>query len=704
MLEGSGIWETRDLDAHDYALLCAYAHPDCDGPTLSLVTDWYVWVFFFDDYFLETFKRSQDRRGGKAHLDRLPAFMPMDPAEGTPEPVNPVEAGLADLWARTVPAMSMEWRRRYAKTTLHALNGSLWEVSNINAGRVANPVEYIEGRRQVGGALWSACLVEHAVGAEVPEAVVDSRPLRVLGETFSDAVHLRNDIFSYQREVEEEGELSNGVLVMQTFFDSTVQEAAETVNDLLTSRLQQFEHTVLTELEPLSTEKGLGPEQRADVLAYVKGLQDWQAGGHEWHLRSSRYMNGGGVGGPWFFPFGGLGTTAANAKAVATGLRSFTHLPFRKVGPSRIPEFSMPFTVRISPHVDSARKNSAEWSHRMGLVGPQQGVPLPGIWDEDAPGRFDIALCAAGMHPHATPDELDLLSEWLIWGTYADDYYQCVFGPRRDLIGGKACRGRLLSLTSLGPEAPPAPVNALERGLADLWTRTTRTIAAGTRRAFRAALDAMLAGWLWELENRAKNHIPDPVDYIEMRRATFGSELTMVPGRARYESRLPPEIFRSETMRSLENTAADYGALVNDVFSYQREIEYEGDIHNGVLVVQNFLNCDYPTALSAIHQVTTSRMRQFQHMTTHELPVLCEDFHLGPEARGALRGYVHELENWMAGILNWHHSCGRYGERDLRRTAGSARALLGGPRGLGTSAARLRAPVLSPAPREIFRP
>lgn len=44
MLEGSGIWEQADLDAHDYGLLCAYTHPDCDGPALSLITDWYVGV------------------------------------------------------------------------------------------------------------------------------------------------------------------------------------------------------------------------------------------------------------------------------------------------------------------------------------------------------------------------------------------------------------------------------------------------------------------------------------------------------------------------------------------------------------------------------------------------------------------------------------------------------------------------------------
>lgn len=91
MLEGSGIWELQDLEDHDYALLCSYTHPDCDSATLDLVTDWYVWVFFFDDHFLETFKRSLDRAGGQAYLDRLPLFMPMDLSDGFPEPTNPVE-------------------------------------------------------------------------------------------------------------------------------------------------------------------------------------------------------------------------------------------------------------------------------------------------------------------------------------------------------------------------------------------------------------------------------------------------------------------------------------------------------------------------------------------------------------------------------------------------------------------------------------
>ncbi|MET7854593.1 germacradienol/geosmin synthase Cyc2, partial [Streptomyces avermitilis] len=666
MLEGSGIWEQSDLDAHDYGLLCAYTHPDCDGPALSLITDWYVWVFFFDDHFLETFKRTQDREGGKAYLDRLPVFMPLDLTTPVPEPENPVEAGLADLWARTVPAMAVDWRKRFAVSTEHLLNESLWELSNINEGRIANPVEYIEMRRKVGGAPWSAGLVEYAT-AEVPAAVAGSRPLRVLMETFSDGVHLRNDLFSYQREVEDEGELSNGILVLETFFGCTTQEAAETVNDILTSRLHQFEHTALTEVPALALEKGLTPPEVAAVAAYAQGLQDWQSGGHEWHLRSSRYMNEGAVSRKRPFGLSAIGTSAADlrgllADAGAERLRGYTHVPFQKVGPSRIPDFHMPFRVELSPHLEGARARLTPWMHSTGML--QEGV-----WDEDKLTAYDLPLCSAGLDPDATPDELDLSSRWLAWGTYGDDYYPMVFGPRRDLAAAKLCTRRLSACMPVDGEEVPAPVNGMERGLIDLWALTTAKMTPDERRTFRASVDVMTESWVWELSNQLQHRIPDPIDYLEMRRATFGADLTLSLCRVGHGPKVPPEIYRSGPVRSLENAAVDYGMLINDVFSYQKEIEYEGEVHNAILVVQNFFGCDYPTALGIINDLMTQRMRQFEHVAAQELPVLYEDFKLPQEVRDIMDGYVVELQNWMSGILKWHQDCHRYGAADLARRA-----------------------------------
>ncbi|MEV7373250.1 germacradienol/geosmin synthase [Streptomyces sp. NPDC090301] len=686
MLEGSGVWEQHDLDSHDYALLCSYTHPDCDEEALNLVTDWYTWVFFFDDHFLEVFKRPQDRAGGKTYLDRLPLFMPADPAAGMPEPTNPVEAGLADLWLRTVPSMSAGWRVRFAEATEHLLYESLWELDNINDGRIANPVEYIEMRRKVGGAPWSAGLVEYAAGAEVPAQVAYSRPLRVLRDAFSDAVHLRNDLFSYQREVEDEGENSNGVLVLEKFLGCTTQEAANAVNDLLTSRLQQFENTALTEVPLLAAEKGLDAAECAAVAAYAKGLQDWQSGGHEWHMRSSRYMNEGMVGGPSHLE-GVLGTSALDIRTLfgrpaASRLRALTHVPHQHVGPSLLPEFDLPYPLALSPHHAEARRLSLDWAERFGL--------LDDLWDRPLAEGFDLALCSAGLDPDATLEELELSAEWLTWGTYGDDYYPAVFGRSRNLRGAKEQTERFKSCLTLDDPAAGAAlaVNPLERSLADLWARTAGPMTPGARGQLRYALDAMLDSWLWELHNQAQHRVPDPVDYIEMRRSTFGSELTMLMARLRHDEALPPELFRSGTVRALENAVMDYATLLNDLFSYQKEIEVEGEVHNGVLVLQKFFDCDYPTAVAMVDDLMRGRLRQYEHLKTREVPLLYKDFGLDAAGRSAFEAYLRELEDWLAGILNWHRKVRRYAAEDVHAGSGTA-LLLRGPTGLGTSAARM---------------
>jgi germacradienol/geosmin synthase len=680
---GTVIWDEHDLDSHDYALLCAYTHPDAGADELDLITDWYVWVFYFDDHFLELYKRTGDIDSARTYLDRLDLFMPAE-GEITTTPENPVERGLTDLWNRTIPHRSAGWRRRFIESTKALLEESLWELANINEGRLANPIEYVEMRRKVGGAPWSANLVEHSVHAEVPDEIAASRPLEVLRDCFADSVHLRNDLFSYQREVQDEGELSNGVLVFEKFLGLTTQEAAEAVNDLITSRLHQFEHTALTEVPGLFDEHGVDPAARAATFAYVKGLQDWQSGGHEWHLRSSRYMNEGALesrGGPELGGATGLGTSAARifGSVLATApqrLRSFSATPFRTVSAPR-PSIAPPFPLRLSPHLDACRRRNVDWARRTGLL---DGV----VWDERRLRAADLALCAAGIDPDATADGLDVTSDWLTWGTYADDYYPMMFGATRDLAGAKACNLRLSAVME-GSSTPSTP---LEAALADVWVRTTADMPPENRLVVRHAVDSMTSSWLWELVNQAQNRIPDPIDYVEMRRRTFGSDLTMSLSRFGHGRAVPPELYRTRPVQAIEHSATDYAWFVNDLYSYRKEIQYEGELHNAVLVVRNFLDCPEDRAFEVVNDLMAARLAEFTHAATVELPALFRDYAVAPDVQEMLLEYVEEFRNWMAGIVNWHENVGRYTEAELRYhpMAGST---FGGPTGIGTSSLRI---------------
>jgi germacradienol/geosmin synthase len=721
--QSDAIWDEADLDSHDYALLCAYTHPDASAVELDLITDWYVWVFFFDDHFLEIYKRTRDMEGAKQYLARLHDFMPIAPPETPPEPTNPVERGLADLWARTVPTTSIHWRVRFVESTRNLTDESLWELDNIQRSRIANPIEYIEMRRKVGGAPWSANLIEHAVGSEVPPEIAATRAMRVLKDTFADGVHLRNDLFSYQREVQNEGENANCVLVFERFLGVGTQQAAELTNDLLTSRLQQFENTALTEVSAACDEHHLGPIERAHVLNYVKGLQDWQSGGHEWHMRSSRYMNGSdGTGSEPSTPGGILGLTELYSSATRITLtphptpasidpavrrsnlpagkvplagslglqriKSFTFVPFAPVGHLKLPKFYMPFTARRNPHLEAGRRNNKQWARRMGMLDELPGVSGGYIWDDHKFDAADVALCGALINPDASLATLDITNGWLVWGTYADDYFPLVYGRTRDMAGAKIFNARLSMFMPVDGESMPPPVGPIERGLADLWIRTAGSLSPGSRRLFRKAVEVMTESWLWELANQIQNRIPDPVDYIEMRRRTFGSELTASLFRLTMSDGIPLEIFQTRTMSEIDYSTMDVACLTNDIFSYQKEIEFEGELHNCVLVVERFLDCTAPQAALVVRDLMTARLEQFQHLTANELPGVLDHFNLDKPTREKVARYITGLELWVSGILVWHQTVARYKESELRTTRKLGHKV-GSLTGLGTSAARI---------------
>ena len=400
----------------------------------------------------------------------------------------------------------------------------------------------------------------------------------------------------------------------------------------------------------------------------------------------------------------GLGTSAARIGPLHTTLglgrfKSFTHVPYQAVGHIKLPKFYMPFSTSLNPNLDAARKHSKEWARRMGMLDSLPGIPDAFIWNDHKFDVADVALCGASIHPKGSAPELNLTACWLVWGTYADDYFPAIYGNNRDMAGAKVFNARLGAFMPLDDSTPPAiPTNPVERGLADIWSRTAGPMSLTARTLFRRAIQDMTDSWVWELANQIQNRIPDPIDYIEMRRKTFGSDLTMSLSRLSQGSEIPIEIYNTRSMRSLENSAADFACFTNDIFSYQKEIEFEGEIHNCVLVVQNFLNCDIPQAVEIVNNLMTARAQQFQQIVATELPALFDDFNLDKSTREKLLRYVEKLENWMCGVLRWHIKVDRYKEFELRSSASPLVRLLRGPTGLGTSAARISSLVSAGSP------
>ena len=281
--------------------------------------------------------------------------MPVDLAPPVPEPTNPVEAGLADLWARTVPAhvggLAARASPRAPSTCSTSRCGSC-----PTSTRAGSPTRSSTSRcaarwaARPGRRAWSSTRRRRGARPRSPRR----RPLRVLRDTFSDGVHLRNDLFSYQREVEEEGELATACSCWRRSSAAPPRRPPTRVNDLLTSRLHQFEHTALTEVP--AARRGVRRSTRTSGAAVAR-LRQGPAGlavrrprvAHALqplHERAARTRRGQAP--PGSAPTG-LGTSAAGVGAprwprpCRSGCAASRHVPYQQVGPSPLPDFHMPF-------------------------------------------------------------------------------------------------------------------------------------------------------------------------------------------------------------------------------------------------------------------------------------------------------------------------------------------------------------------------
>jgi germacradienol/geosmin synthase len=317
-------WTEDQLAANDFGLLCSHKFPDAPIDRLTIITDWYTWLFHLDDYFVEAFTRTGDVARAKAYLARIPQFTPVDPSRDAPAPANPTERGLADLWSRTAPTMSHGWRCRIRDSLEEILTGNLLELRRATARYSGDPVEYLEMKRKSNGGRVAACLAEFAQGAELPPDVADSPRVRALVEANNDSALLLNDIFSYDREAADGSETANMVLVLQEFLGCGPQQAVDATNDMITARIRQFEHIADVEIPEMCEDHRLGQEDRAAVLGFVDTLRDWLPGWLEWHKRAARYLSEGTavvtdsvtrrLAGPT-----GFGTATARRPLVATG-------------------------------------------------------------------------------------------------------------------------------------------------------------------------------------------------------------------------------------------------------------------------------------------------------------------------------------------------------------------------------------------------
>ena len=286
------IWDIETFHAMELALMTAYIHPDASREELSLLHECYVWILAFDDHFANVFKVSRDAAAAAAHVARLAAFTPLEPAQPSPEPTNAVERGLADIWSRMGQGRSADWRRRFAESIGYFADGALWELACICDERTPDPFEYVSLRRMAYAGRMGTYIVEHGRDAEIPPEVVQARPVQTLIDAWIDSEMLHNDMHSSLREISQEGETSNAIQVFSVFLKASPQQAINAIDGLMKSRMRRFEHVVRDELPLLIQTHGLDGAKAASLLSWAQGMRYALTGTLAWQLKARRYCEG----------------------------------------------------------------------------------------------------------------------------------------------------------------------------------------------------------------------------------------------------------------------------------------------------------------------------------------------------------------------------------------------------------------------------
>ncbi|MFD6876351.1 MULTISPECIES: hypothetical protein [unclassified Streptomyces] len=285
------IWTRPKFHAMTVDQLTAWTLPDAPLAGLRLNHRFNVWALAWDDYFATTFKQTGDLAGAVVFTARLHEFLRTEPGARLPEPTNAVERGIADLQGCLFPPRLAHWRREFNQHLVRYVDAGVEELANSLSGRVPHLIDYPSFRRDSFAAHTAPYSVELATGARIPEQIRHSRTVLALLDAFMDFMGLANDIASYEREVHEERDVNNLVLVVGSSLGIGLHEAVPGALNLVNARLRDFEHLRRTDLAQLVQRAGLHRDERAELEVWLGGACGFLSGLHAWYTGAPRYAS-----------------------------------------------------------------------------------------------------------------------------------------------------------------------------------------------------------------------------------------------------------------------------------------------------------------------------------------------------------------------------------------------------------------------------
>lgn len=250
--------------------LAELAVPEASDADLELTAQWAAFICLVDDRFDRS--RVDIRPEEVASLfTRLLNVITGGPAGS----VSGIEQALDDLWRRTAPRMSTQWRERFvADYRDFAL--AMQEEAAGRTDRVPMGLsDYVLRRRRTITALPLADILECTAGAPWPGLPMGEDLMRALRRAVADVAGWSNDLVSAEDDLREDRD--NLVTVLSRERGCSLSSAREQATAMRDDRVRDF-HALAASLTVMT----LPGTEREEVRRYVAALGSFVAATLHW--------------------------------------------------------------------------------------------------------------------------------------------------------------------------------------------------------------------------------------------------------------------------------------------------------------------------------------------------------------------------------------------------------------------------------------
>jgi hypothetical protein len=280
--------------------LAARTCPRGDVAGLSLLADWQMWLFAFDDRFcdegeagmhpgrvsrlvvrflsvLESGKDLATETGRHGEVEAL-AVTPAPPETPKP-PLQAFVTGLVDLRRRIIDrAGRTRWARFSGAVTGYFL-ALFWEATHRASGTPAALPEYQMMRRHSGAVPTCTSLIDVANGFELAASEYHHPDVQALTSIAVDVACWANDILSYPKEALRSRAVQSLPAVLAARDGLGLQEAIDRAADMHDARVRRY----------LAKEAPVRASASPELQRYLDDLRFWMRGNLDWSYETGRY-------------------------------------------------------------------------------------------------------------------------------------------------------------------------------------------------------------------------------------------------------------------------------------------------------------------------------------------------------------------------------------------------------------------------------